>query len=125
MLQRIQTVYLFIAAVLAFAFSFIQIDRILTFELMSIPGVLVFVSALDSLIAIALFSNRKVQVKLVSMATGIFVIALGLYLYLNLKADFYKHLEFYLLLLAILNNLLAIRGINKDEELIRSSNRLR
>ncbi|MCB9256006.1 MAG: DUF4293 family protein [Chitinophagales bacterium] len=125
MLQRIQTVYLLIAGLLAFAFSFIQMDRILTFEIMSIPGVLVFVSGLDSLLAISLFSNRKLQLKLVYLASTVLLLAFGIYLYLNLSVDFYLHLEFYLLLLAFVNHLLALRGIKKDEELIRSSNRLR
>lgn len=125
MLQRIQTVYLFTAIALTFAFAFLQIEKIMAFDISGVPGISALISGLLSLIALVMFSNRGLQLKLVLLAIFVLLCALGFYIYLNLNQNFYTQTEFYLLLLALVNNVLARRGVKKDEELIRSSNRLR
>jgi hypothetical protein len=84
-----------------------------------------------ALISIFLFRNRKLQVQL-SAFNFVFILALVIMMYLgSYGVDYFKNgtevLTFYALIpLALLFfNFLAMRSVKKDENLIRSMDRLR
>ncbi len=136
MLQRIQTIYLLIAAGISagliFVFdlwttnegiSFIAKDDMLYLGLFS--G-----SALLSLIAIFMFKNRKSQFVLGRLNIILNFILLGLFVYrsLNLSGETTvseKGIGILLPIFSIVFLVLANKAIKKDEELVKSVDRLR
>ncbi len=140
MLQRLQTLWLIIASLLAFAtlkFSFfsgnIIVDNVKQFQRFTAMSsmllmILTVAVAISSLIIIFLFKDRKLQLK-IALAV-LFMSLLNLLLYylqtknyipaewtLDLTSVFASAIPFFLLF--------AIRGIYKDEKLVKSVDRLR
>ena len=131
MIQRIQTIYLLIAAI-AFAllsfkipfwslndeFKYAQNDNKLFLLLITL---FVF-----SLIGIFLFKKRTVQMKLLRLSILIeFVVVVRLFLtYKELNTPLDAKV-FFLLMSAFVALLLAYRGVKKDENLVRSVDRIR
>jgi hypothetical protein len=139
MLQRIQTLWLFLAAtsgILSLKFSFFsgnKIDKtqIKTFQyltasanfLLLILTVAVFIAAL---ITIFLYKNRKLQLRIV--IAGILVSLLNIFLYYKETKNFAEgnyDLTALLTIVIPVFFILAARGINKDEKLVKSLDRLR
>jgi len=131
MIQRIQTIYLLIAsiafALLSFkipfwslndAFMYAQNDNKLYLLLITL---FVF-----SLIGIFLFKKRTVQMKLLRLSILIeFVVLVRLFLtYKELNTPLDAEV-FFLLMSAFVALLLAYRGVKKDENLVRSVDRIR
>ncbi len=131
MIQRIQTIYLLIAsiafALLSFkipfwslndAFMYAQNDNKLYLLLITL---FVF-----SLIGIFLFKKRTVQMKLLRLSILIeFVVVVRLFLtYKELNTPLDAKV-FFLLMSAFVALLLAYRGVKKDENLVRSVDRIR
>ncbi len=136
MIQRVQTIWLFLAAITIFLTlelsfysgtlisdnSFYALDAKDHFLLM------VLTSALGSavLINIFLFKHRKVQFRISLMA--VIAECLIIYLYLR-KLDLFSNGEYDIWaifhLLTIIFLCMAARGVYKDEKLIKDSNRLR
>ncbi len=137
MLQRIQTIWLLLAG----------IGAILTFKLpyysgATLPGqtytelsalnggwpvvVTTILVAVIAFVAIGLYSNRKLQLRL--CLAGILAEAVLLYLYYRMMRTY---AEGTLALTSILHMgillffVLAARGISRDEKLVRESDRLR
>lgn len=136
MIQRIQSVWLFLASVVTFLtlkFSFYsgtrppdnqyyQLNGTYNILLMSTTialGVL-------TLVTIFLFKKRVIQLRL--CIAGIVLDLLLIFLYFRAIPDFVKG-EYAITaashIVIIIALVLAARGINKDEKLIRDSNRLR
>ena len=143
MIQRIQSVYLFLASicsgVMIFFFNlwntksrdvnaldlFYENEIILKF----IP-VLFFISALLPFFTIFKFNNRKLQMNLGKLTMLINLILLGLFVHLiqtlsGEAAVSKKDIGMFLPLLSIGFVLLANRAIKKDEDLVKSVDRLR
>ncbi len=133
MIQRIQTIYFFLAATalgLLFAFPLGTVGQTLNFIghhpialTSSILGI-VF-----SLIALCFFKNRKFQRKLALLAIFSTAIVIGSLVYI-LVFNPTSRVETFgfgtlLPILALIFLLLAIKGINKDDALISSMDRLR
>ena len=131
MIQRIQTIYLLIAsiafALLSFkipfwslndAFMYAQNDNKLYLLLITL---FVF-----SLIGIFLFKKRTVQMKLLRLSILIeFLVVVRLFLtYKELNTPLDAKV-FFLLMSAFVALLLAYRGVKKDENLVRSVDRIR
>ncbi len=157
MIQRIQTVYLAIAAiVLAVAFffpimSFINNGQIWLevylkgFQDNSAPALglsnlillplqlLNLISIIMAVFAIFLFKNRKLQMRLVRLGIVmvLVVIALIFFYYGNilgkttLTVPDFNHTGIYLVLVSLVMFILANRGIQKDDKLVRAADRLR
>lgn len=137
MLQRIQTIWLLlagIAAILTFKLPYYTgtpQDGVTYTELNALNGgwplILVTVLvAVVAFIAIGLYSNRVLQLRL--CVVGIFAEAVLLYLYFRKLGDFSAGtmaLSSILHMCILLFFVLAARGINKDEKLVRESERLR
>ena len=143
MIQRIQTVYLLLASIVSgvlifvfnlweslknsiYALDFLDSD---SYILKLIP-VLFLASAILAFVAIFIFKNRKLQFVIGRLTILINLILLGLLIYLSLTlpgeaAVSEKGIGMFIPILAILLIVLANKAIKKDEDLVKSADRLR
>lgn len=140
MLQRLQTLWLLIASLLAFAtlkLSFfsgnIIVDNVKQFQRFTAMSsmllmILTVAVAISSLITVFLFKDRKLQLRIALAVLALSLLNLLLY-YLQTKN--YIPAEWTLDLTSLIASaiplflLVAIRGIYKDEKLVKSVDRLR
>lgn len=143
MIQRIQSVYLVMATVSSGVMIFLlnlwnnRITDIKAYDLLfqndislTLVPVLFVLSAFVSFVTIFKFKNRKLQMKLGRLTILINLILLGLFVYLlqalsGEASVSEKDIGMFLPLLTILLVLLANRAIKKDEDLVKSVDRLR
>jgi len=136
MLQRIQTIYLLIASVvsgvLIFVFPIWKLnDGADVFAIDSILyACLFFGSAILSLIAMFMFKNRKLQFVLGRLNIILNFILLGFFVTQSLNVSgetsvSEKGIGMFLPILAIVALVLANKAIKKDEDLVKSVDRLR
>ncbi|MDN3596781.1 DUF4293 domain-containing protein [Zunongwangia endophytica] len=136
MLQRIQTIYLLIAAIvslgLIFLFALWQTaegspvyaqDQITVFIMFIASGLL-------SLVSIFMFKNRKLQFVLGRINILLNFILLGVFVYwsLSLPGEMNiseKGIGMFLPIISIVFLVLANKAIKKDEDLVKSVDRLR
>lgn len=135
MVQRIQTIYLFLAALVSAGLIFV-------FELWKDNGVPVYaqdepsvlalfgLSALLSVVTIFLFKNRKLQFVLGRVNIILNLILLGLFVYwsLNVSGESQiseKGIGMVIPIVSIVLLVLANKAIKKDEDLVKSVDRLR
>jgi hypothetical protein len=139
MIQRIQSVWLILAAVAAFLtlkFSFysgnmIGLDKTKTFKSLTATSnmvILVFTIALGvtAFIAIFLYKNRKLQMRIALAA--MLVSLLNIVLYFNQTQHFIEGNYDLTALIAMVIPvffLLAAKGIYNDQKLVKSLDRLR
>ena len=143
MIQRIQTIYLILAAAVAgglifvfniwivsnntlFALDFFEVDDV---KQKAIP-VLFIVSSLLSLLTVFQFKNRKLQFVLGRIVILINLLLLGLLIYLMLTLPgeasvSEKGIGMFLPIVVILLTVFANKAIKKDEDLVKSVDRLR
>ncbi|HHH54750.1 MAG TPA: DUF4293 family protein [Bacteroidetes bacterium] len=145
MIQRIQTVFLLLAAIaffLLFQFPFATSD-IATSGFLADKDfdiydniVLIILTALGgilALIAIFLYKNRPLQVRLtyLSIIAGILLVVVAVVLFYNeaskilQKSKINDGVGLFLPVLAFILGFLAARFIKKDEKIVRSADRLR
>ena len=92
---------------------------------------LILLCAIVSLIAVFLFKNRKLQMKITQLSIILnAVVLVGVFYYSNAAeeaADAKMHYQVGILmpLIAIIFLILAYRSIKKDEDLVRAADRLR
>lgn len=135
MLQRIQTIYLFLAALVSGGLIFVlQLWRnngepVYVEE---VPAVLALflASALVSIVTIFLFSNRKLQFVLGRLNIILNFVLLGLFVYWSLKVSgesqiSEKGIGMLIPIVSIVFLVLANKAIKKDEDLVKSVDRLR
>ena len=129
MLQRIQSVFLFISSVI----TPIMIFFVPIFELESKKmfasdflwaKVFLFISTLLSLISITLYKNRKKQILLCSFSRTQITIALILLLFMYKKQMDVK-IELLLFAIPYLLLILSSYFIKRDDKLVKSSDRIR
>lgn len=143
MLQRIQTIYLFLASVvsggLIFVFSLWNTlkEQIFVLNLffneaiaLKVIPFMFFTSSILSFATIFLFKNRKLQFVFgrIIILINLFLLGLLIYLSLNLPGEAAvskKGIGMFLPILAILLIVLANLAIKKDEDLVKSVDRLR
>ncbi len=155
MIQRIQSVYLLIAALLTGSLFFLDMAEMANMEELFrlnwqgiyhveangdlqqvIPGwalsILTIAATAISLITIFLFKKRMIQIRLCSLNMGLLLGLSGMIYYLGksgAKELGATELSFtftlVLPLIAIVFTYLALRAIGKDEALVRSLNRIR
>jgi hypothetical protein len=140
MIQRIQSVWLFLAALCGFAFTqvpyfFVDLANNVTRKVLAIENLMLFALSIGlaclAVACIFLFRNRKLQFKLTvtGVLLSIGLIALAVMTYGNYKAPDALAKGWYwggLLPIAMtIFFMLAARGIYKDEKLIKSLDRLR
>ncbi len=147
MIQRIQTVFLFLAAlafIALFQFPFAVSDvaskgflQDKVFNIFDNPILIALagLGGLIALIAIFLFKNRPLQVRLtyLTIITGVLLIVAAVVLFLNEgnsqqiieKGQISDSIGLYMPVLGLIFGFLAARFIKKDEKIVRSADRLR
>ena len=146
MIQRIQSIYLLLAAAAAFAlfaFAFVNVSGA-TAEITAfqdgdfdindnmILKIMAIVCGAMALLNIFLFNNRKLQMNIGKLVILLNVVLGGLaafFLYQTIgeaSIDIAPNGGFAMPILAVIFTFLANRGVNKDEKLVKSAyNRLR
>ena len=142
MIQRIQSIYLTIVIVLSAILPFVfklwknsnkevfALDLFSELTLLSkLVPVFFFLSALIAAIAIFKFKKRQLQFVLVRIIILINLFLLGILIYLSLtlpgEASSEKGIGMFLPIVVILFVFLANKAIKKDEDLVKSVDRLR
>mgnify|MGYP000123757552 FL=1 len=143
MIQRIQTVYLLLASIISGVLIFVfnlwksikkdifALDLLNSESLMlKIIPILFLVSAILAFVAIFIFKNRKLQFVIGRLTILINLILLGLLIYVSLTLPgeasvSEKGIGMFIPILAILLVVLANKAIKKDEDLVKSVDRLR
>ena len=135
MIQRIQTIWLLLASLCGFAslkfpFFISSIALAPAVDLTAMSNTLLMIvtvaAAIVALITIFLYGNRKLQIKLGSAGSIASILAIILYFvemknYSSGGVALFSVFSFAVPVFYIL----ALRGIYKDEKLVRSSDRLR
>ncbi len=132
MLQRIQSLYLFLAVLVSGGLSQVLptgFDKIGVFDQPFLYEGFI-ASAIISLIIIFLFRNRKLQFVLGRLNILLNIILLGVFVYLALNISgeasvSEKGIGRIIPLISIVLLVLANKAIKKDEELVKSVDRLR
>lgn len=144
MIQRIQTLYLLIATLLSgglifFVNLWVNADNVSFYaidayssgsSLLMVMSSLFFVSALITFIAIFQYKNRQLQFVLgrLSILTNFILLGILVYLTQNLSGETVvseKGIGLLIPILTIVFVALANKAIKKDEELVKSVDRLR
>ena len=137
MIQRIQTIYLLIVAGISAGLTFlfnlwVTIEEVVVFAIDEIVYFPMFMaSAILALIAIFMFKNRKFQFVLGRLNIILNFILLGLFVYRSLSISgetsdvSEKGIGILLPIFSIVFLVLANKAIKKDEDLVKSVDRLR
>jgi peptidoglycan/LPS O-acetylase OafA/YrhL len=135
MLQRIQTLYLLVAAVCSGVLSLttylMVVDGVTELVIDSVSYLILFEgSALLSLVSIFLFKSRQTQFVMGRLNIILNLILLGLFVFRLLSlpggtANPEKGIGLFLPILSIVFLVLANKAIKKDEALVKSVDRLR
>lgn len=143
MIQRIQTLYLLLVGIisggLTFVFSIWSTIKgsVFSLDLLSansilekIIPILYIVSAILAIVTIFLFKNRKLQFVLgrLNILTNLFLLGVLVYLSLTLSGEAAvseKGIGMFFPVIVILLLVIANKAIKKDEDLVKSVDRLR
>ncbi|WP_438962977.1 DUF4293 domain-containing protein [Nonlabens sp.] len=136
MIQRIQTIYLLIAAAVSGGLIFVvslwvdgKGNEFVAMDVMSYFAAFV-VSALLSLVAIFIYNNRKLQTVINRLNILLNLILLGVFVYRLLTmsgetAVSEKGIGMLIPIISIVFLVLANRAIRRDEQLVKSADRFR
>ena len=143
MIQRIQTIYLLIASIvsggLIFVFNLWKTlkEQIFVLDLfkeglftLNVVPFMFITSTILSLVTIFLYKNRKLQFVIgrIIILMNLFLLGLLIYLSLTLSGETIvseKGIGMFLPILVVLLIVLANKAIKKDEDLVKSVDRLR
>ena len=143
MIQRIQTIYLLIASIvsggLIFVFNLWKTlkEQIFVLDLfkeglftLNVVPFMFITSSILSLVTIFLYKNRKLQFVIgrIIILINLFLLGLLIYLSLTLSGETIvseKGIGMFLPILVVLLIVLANKAIKKDEDLVKSVDRLR
>ena len=143
MIQRIQTIYLLIATIvsggLIFVFNLWKTlkEQIFVLDLfkeglftLNVVPFMFITSSILSLVTIFLYKNRKLQFVIgrIIILMNLFLLGLLIYLSLTLSGETIvseKGIGMFLPILVVLLIVLANKAIKKDEDLVKSVDRLR
>jgi len=124
MIQRIQSVYLFLIAILMAVLA-IMASKVIWWQslVFAILGII-------SLVAIFLYKNRKKQMQIAAILLLASIIIFGYYSYfcwevLHFRPDIVTAVGGLVSGVSVILAFLSIRAIRKDEKLVRSADRLR
>lgn len=131
MIQRIQTIYLFVTFLLGMLVYFIPVFELIKSDELPLSnyigqGVFAF-SGLVALINIFLFKNRVLQTNICKLIYLLIIVSMAIfaYTYFSFPIMLAPSAGIALLVLSLVSNFLAQRAIQKDENLVRSTDRLR
>ena len=131
MIQRIQSIYLLIALISMTLISFKVPIYYLNETLFMAQDdtktfVLTIVGALFSLLGLFMFKSRKFQMKLIRLTVLIqMIIGIRIFMLFN-KFEVVLNSSFlFLLAFTLITLIMAYRGVKKDDDLVRSIDRIR
>ena len=133
MIQRVQSLFLFFAAIsslviLFYAPVFINesnTEEFLLLKDVQFPTLVLSLSILLSIYSIFLYKNRLLQLKIVSFAKLAVSLSFLLLVLLPVKEGFVMYYGQFFLLVPFLVLFLSTYFIKKDEKLVRSADRIR
>ncbi len=128
MLQRIQTIYMFLGFLVAGFYVYLAYFEIFTDN--QLYGFATGIPALLILVNIFLFNNRKLQIKLNNLSIFVLIVLLGLSIYhvglLSGEKSFSeKDIKLLVPVISIVFLLIANKYIKRDERLVKSVDRIR
>ena len=131
MIQRIQSIYLFVAAIAITLISF-KVPVYTLNETMFMAQddtkmfILTIVGAIFSLLGLFMFKNRKFQMKLIRLTVLIeIIIGVRLFMLLNKFEVVLNNTLLFLMAFSLIALIMAYRGVKKDDDLVRSVDRIR
>ena len=131
MIQRIQSIYLLVAAIAMTLISFKVPVYTLNETLFMAQDdtkmfILTIVGAIFSLLGLFMFKNRKFQMKLIRLTVLIqMIIGVRLFMLLNKFEVVLNNTLLFLMAFSLIALIMAYRGVKKDNDLVRSVDRIR
>lgn len=131
MIQRIQSIYLMVAAIAMTLISFKVPVYTLNETLFMAQDdtkmfILTIVGAIFSLLGLFMFKNRKFQMKLIRLTVLIqMIIGVRLFMLLNKFEVVLNNTLLFLMAFSLIALIMAYRGVKKDDDLVRSVDRIR
>ena len=131
MIQRIQSIYLLVAAISMSLISFKVTVYTLNETLFMAQDdtkmfILTIVGAIFSLLGLFMFKNRKFQMKLIRLTVLIqMIIGIRIFMLFNKFEVVLNNFFLFLLAFALIALIMAYRGVKKDDDLVRSVDRIR
>ena len=131
MIQRIQSIYLLVAAIAMTLISF-KVPVYTLNESMFMAQddtkmfILTIVGAIFSLLGLFMFKNRKFQMKLIRLTVLIqMIIGVRLFMLFNKFEVVLNNTLLFLMAFSLTALIMAYRGVKKDDDLVRSVDRIR
>ena len=131
MIQRIQSIYFLLAAISMTLISFKVPVYTLNETLFMAQDdtkmfILTIVGAIFSLLGLFMFKNRKFQMKLIRLTVLIqMIIGVRLFMLLNKFEVVLNNTLLFLMAFSLIALIMAYRGVKKDDDLVRSVDRIR
>ena len=131
MIQRIQSIYFLVAAISMSLISFKVTVYSLNETLFMAQDdtkmfILTIVGAIFSLLGLFMFKNRKFQMKLIRLTVLIqMIIGVRLFMLFNKFEVVLNNSLLFLMAFALIALIMAYRGVKKDDDLVRSVDRIR
>ena len=131
MIQRIQSIYLLVAAISMTLISFKVTVYTLNETLFMAQDdtkmfILTIVGAIFSLLGLFMFKNRKFQMKLIRLTVLIqMIIGIRIFMLFNKFEVVLNNSFLFLMAFTLIALIMAYRGVKKDDDLVRSIDRIR
>ena len=131
MIQRIQSIYLLVAAISMTLISFkVPVYNLNETLFMAQDDtkmfVLTIVGAIFSLLGLFMFKNRKFQMKLIRLTVLIqMIIGIRIFMLFNKFEVVLNNSFLFLMTFTLIALIMAYRGVKKDDDLVRSVDRIR
>ena len=131
MIQRIQSIYLLVAAISMTLISFKVPVYTLNETLFMAQDdtkmfILTIVGAIFSLLGLFMFKNRKFQMKLIRLTVFIqMIIGVRIFMLFNKFEVVLNNSFLFLMAFTLIALIMAYRGVKKDDDLVRSVDRIR
>ena len=131
MIQRIQSIYLLIASIFMILISFKVPFYTLNETLFMAQDdtkmfILTIVGTIFSLLGLFMFKNRKFQMKLIRLTVLIqMIIGVRIFMLFNKFQVVLNNSFLFLMTFTLIALIMAYRGVKKDDDLVRSVDRIR
>mgnify|MGYP003301445025 FL=1 len=131
MIQRIQSIYFLVAAIsmslISFKLSVYTLNETLFMAQDDTKMfILTIVGAIFSLLGLFMFKNRKFQMKLIRLTVLIqIIIGVRIFMLFNKFEVVLNNFFLFLMAFTLIALIMAYRGVKKDDDLVRSVDRIR
>ena len=131
MIQRIQSIYFLVAAISMTLISFkVPVYNLNETFFMAQDDtkmfILTIIGAIFSLLGLFMFKNRKFQMKLIRLTVLIqMIIGIRIFMLFNKFEVILNYSFLFLMTFTLIALIMAYRGVKKDDDLVRSVDRIR